>query len=506
MERSATIRTSRLRPARLVLAVALAALVLPAAAGADVRFAPALTSSASDPGVSAHNGVVAGNAAGDVVTAYAQKSGAVDHLYARIKPAGVAAFGAAADIGGASADAPAAAIAADGTVTVAWMQANPCAGSSVWIATAPPGAGFGPAAKVSDNAYYPRLAVAPDGTVLLLYGHDKGACVHEERAQVRPRTGSPTDVVISDPGYGSVSDADIGVDADGTATAAFVQSLTAAPYTHVLRVARRPAGGTWTGTTLSGPGTSGSALAVAPDGSAVVADNTKIPDGYAVEVRSRAAGETVFGAPQTVTDTTANDTLSGLAISSGGAAALTTARERATLRPPGTVAFDQAVPIGLPVSAADLVPAFTGHGELVLFDAERLAGASDFSLVARVREPGAGGALGAPQATGLASTTTSAASLSSFGANDVAAGWSNEPTGTSTFSAGVALGDGTPPELGAASAPSGGLAGAPLSFAVAPTDNLGIAGVQWAFGDGATATDTTTATRVRHSGRLELVG
>ena len=383
-------------------------------------------------------------------------------------------------------------MAADGTITVAWHEANPCSGASVWIATAPPGGTFGPAAKVSDNAFYPQLAVAPDGTVTLLYKHDKGSCVNEERAQVRPRTGSPTDTVISDPAYGSVFDASIGIDANGTATVAFVQSLKVAPFTHVLRTARRPAGGAWTGTNLGTTGDGDSALAVAQDGSAVIANARAIAAGYAVEVRSRDVGGISFGAPQTVTDTSDNHTLSGVAISNGGEAAVTTADEQLTVRPPGAVSFGQAAPIGLPVSAANLLPVFTGQGELVLFDAEQPAGASDYSLVARVRQGTAGAALGAPQPTGLTSTTTGAASLAPFGANDVAAGWQNEPSGATEFGAGVALGDGTPPALGQVSAPSDGLAGTPLSFGAAPTDNLGIAGVQWAFGDGATATGATT--------------
>ena len=173
---------------RLAMILVVVGLVVPAASRADVRFAPALASSASDPGVASQYDVVGGNAAGVVAAAYTQKVGAVYYIHARVKPAGTAAFGPAANLSGAHAESPAVAVAADGTITVAWHQATPCAGSSVWIATAPPGGPFGTAAKVSDNAFYPHLAVAPDGTVTLLYEHDKGSCVGEERAQVRPRT------------------------------------------------------------------------------------------------------------------------------------------------------------------------------------------------------------------------------------------------------------------------------------------------------------------------------
>jgi PKD domain len=475
----------------LVLAGALLAVVLPAGAQADVRFAPALTSPASAPGAYSAEGVVGGNSAGVVAAAYSQKVGAVPHLFARVKPAGSATFGPAKDLSLTHAGSPAAAVAADGTATVAWVQANPCVGSSLWIATAPPGEAFGPAVKVSDNAFNPALAVAPDGTVVLAYTHDKGGCAKEQRVNMRPRSGAPSDVVISDGAYGSVFDAEVGVDAAGNTTVAFVQSLTVAPFTYVLRVARKPAGGAWTAATLSGPGTNGSALAVAPDGGAIVAYNRKIPAGWAVDVRSRAAGATVFGPPQTVTDTSDNETLSGAAIRDGGAAAVTTGRQRATVRPPGAASFAQTAPIGLPADAGNLLPVFTAKGELVFFDPEK-SGAGDYSLVARVRQPTAGAPLGPPQPTGLTSSVTGDASLAPFGANNVAAGWSNYPTGASDFSVGVALGDGTPPAVGQVSAPAGGLPGAPLSFAAAPTDDLGIAGVQWSFGDGATAAGAAT--------------
>jgi hypothetical protein len=475
----------------IVPLVVLIGLVAPASAPADVRFGAALASSASEPGVNAQAPAVAGNAAGVVVAAYPQTAGAVYNTYARVKPAGTAAFGPPQSLTAASSDAPAAAVAPDGTITVAWQQASPCSGSSVWMATVPPGGAFGPKTKISDNAFFPKLAVAPDGTVVLVYDHDKGSCVHEERAQVRPRVGSPTDTVISDPAYGNTagSDVAIAIDGSGTAIAAFVQSLNAAPYTRVLRVARRPSGGAWTGTTLNGPNTEGSALSVSPDGHAVVADNTASASGHAVEVRSLAPGASMFSAPQAVTDFSVNDTVSGVAVADGGAAVVTTASEKVAARAPGAGAFAKAAPIGL-TGAANLLPVYTAKGELVLFDAEQLPGSSRFSLVARV-QPTPGGALGAPQPTGLDSDLTSEATLAQFGANDIAAGWYHRPQGGS-FQAGLALGDGTAPTLGALSAPSGGLAGTPLAFGATPSDNLGIAGVQWAFGDGAAAAGAST--------------
>jgi hypothetical protein len=73
---------------RLAMILVVVGLVVPAASRADVRFAPALTSSASEPGVSTGYSVVAGNAAGVAVSAYTQKVGAVYHAFARVKPAG----------------------------------------------------------------------------------------------------------------------------------------------------------------------------------------------------------------------------------------------------------------------------------------------------------------------------------------------------------------------------------------------------------------------------------
>ena len=498
MEREAVTHvepSAGIRPlfASVVLALALVVVMLPASALADVRFAPALTSSASDAGADAHEGVVAGNDAGVVATAYTQKAGAVYNVFARVKPAGTATFGQAKELSTASSGSPAATVAADGTVTAAWVQASPCAGASLWMATAPPGEPFGPATKVSDNAFAPDLAVTPNGTVVLVYKHDKGSCVIEQRANVRPRSGVPSDVVISNGAYGSIFDAQVRTDSSGATTVAFIQAQTAAPFTYVLQVARRAPDGVWNSWTHSGPGTSGSALAVAPDGGAVVAYNKKVAAGYATEVRSRAPGEAVFGQPQTVTDTSQNEPVAEVAIMDGGAAAVTTARDFATVRPPGAGSFPQTASIGLPVVAAALTPVFSRQGELIFFDAEPPADGADYALVARVRQPAAGSPLGPPQPTGLTSEVTGAPSLAAFGANNVAAGWANHPTGAGGFGVGLALGDGTPPALGPVSAPSEGTAGAALGFSAAPTDDLGIADVRWTFGDGAT-TDGAGAT------------
>jgi hypothetical protein len=471
------------------LCLMLASFTFPAAAGADVRFGSPLASSASDPAQAAQPPAVAGNAAGAVVAAYVQKDAGVDRLHVRVKPPGAAAPGEVQKLGGSAASFPAAAVAADGTVTVAWHQASPCAGSSVWIATAPPGGGFGLAQKVSDNAFDPHLDVAPSGTVALLYTHDKGSCVQEERAQIRPPGGSAVDVPVSDGAYGNVdgTHAAVGMDDSGTVIAAFVQSLKAAPFTNVLRVARRPAGGIWNATTLSGPGTNGGGLAVSRDGYAVVAYNRKIAAGYAVEVRPLAPGAASFGPPQTVTDLASNHTFGSVAVADGGSAAVTTGDEQLARRTAGNAPFGQAAAPGLGFSASSLTAAFSPRGELVLLDDEKVgAPAGPFSLVARVA-PTAGAALGPAQPTGLESDATGSPSVAAFGANNVAAGWQHRPPGAQQFRAGVALGDGTPPELGGVSAPSGGPVATPLAFGVTPKDDLGLADVQWAFGDGATA-------------------
>jgi hypothetical protein len=467
-------------------------LIAPAGARADVRFGPALASTASDPATNATPPALAGNAAGVVAAAYSQDN----HVYARIKPTGTATFGAPSPLGGVHAESPAAAVAADGTVTVAWQEANPCVGSSVWIATAPPGGAFGSPVKISANAFLPHLAVAPDGTVMVLYSRDIGSCKHEVRVQIRPRSGSPEDTPISDAAYGSANstDAAIGIDDNGNAYAAFPQSLSVSPFTEVLRIARRPAGGSWTATTYTASQPSDSVLAVAPDGHVIVANDTRIPAGWATEVRSLAPGESTFGPPQTVTDTSDNDPLAGAAIANGGAAAITTSHHL-TVRATGTAMFPTATAAaGVPVSASDLFPSFTANGEFVLFDVEQPSGSTEYALAARV-QPTPGDPLGPMQATGLTSDATGDPVLAPFGTNDVAAGWEHRPDGASTFRAGIAMGDGAAPVLGAVSAPQTGPAGSALAFTVAPTDELGIADVQWGFGDGAqvTGTDTTHA-------------
>ncbi len=114
----------------------LMALVFPVVARADVRFGSALASSASDPNVQAGAPVVAGNADGLVVAAFPGPTGGEDHIWARVKPAGAADFGAPRELSIAEASRAAA---VDGTVTVAWQKGGGCMGSSVWIATVPPG-------------------------------------------------------------------------------------------------------------------------------------------------------------------------------------------------------------------------------------------------------------------------------------------------------------------------------------------------------------------------------
>lgn len=490
-----TVRTSSFFPAgalrSLGLALAMAALVAlaaPVAASADVHFGSALASQASAAGVGAQTPTLAGNDAGVVATAYAQKVGAVNHVFARVKAAGTAAFGAPQELSTVSSGQPASAVAADGTVTVAWQQANACAGSSVWVATAPPGGGVGPAVKVASNAFDPQPVVTPDGTVMVLYTVAGASCTPQVvHVQVRPRAGAPVDSVISDSGYGEAdpNHTSIGVDASGTAIVAFTQHLSVSPFSTVLRVARRPAGGAWTATTLSGPTKSDSALAVARDGHAVVAYGTTANNnGNAIEARSLAPGASVWGGSESLTNTSSNEPLSGVAVADGGAAVVTTDFEDVAVRPAGASSFGNAVPVGLS-AASDLIPVFSAKGELALVDLEKLPGSNRFSLVARMQAPGA--PLGAAQATGLDSDSTGGIVAAAFGANDIATGWANRLPGSLTFTAGLALGDGTPPTVGAVSAPAAGVAGTPLGFGSTPSDDLGIADVAWTFGDGASA-------------------
>ena len=162
------------------------------------------------------------------------------------------------------------------------------------------------------------------------------------------------------------------------------------------------------------------------------------------------------------------------------------------MRPPGAVSFGQAAPIGLPVSAANLLPVFTGQGELVLFDNEQPAGASDYSLVARVRQGAAGAAFGPPQPTGLTSTATGPPRWRpSAPTTWPRAGRTSRPARPNS-APGWRWATARRRRSDQVSAPADGPAGTPLSFGSAPTDDLGIAGVKWAFGDGATATGAAT--------------
>ena len=86
--------------------------------GSDPRWRPPPRT----PNVQADAPVVAGNADGLVVAGFRGLRGGEDHIWGRVKPTGVADFGAPRELSIAEASRPAAVVAADGTVTVAWQQ------------------------------------------------------------------------------------------------------------------------------------------------------------------------------------------------------------------------------------------------------------------------------------------------------------------------------------------------------------------------------------------------
>jgi hypothetical protein len=444
---------------RRIFAVAsvalLAGLAAPLTASADLRFDPSLDATLTSPGVAGQQPELAGNAAGVASAIYLEKVGAVYHAFVRVKAAGTTSFGAAHELSTVSTDHVATAVAADGTVSATWQEGSACVGSKIFIATAPPGGAFGSPVKVADNAYNPELAVAPDGTVFALYTHEVGLCAHEVHVQVRPRQGSPVDSTISDPNFGSTDAgvASIGVDGAGTAIAAFTQSQTKSPFAHILRVARRPAGGAWSTATFAGPTTNGARLGVSPDGHGVVAYSGAGASGHTVEVRSVIPDPIILGGSQTVTNASVNHVLSGLAVADGGVAVVTTTAGGVARRAAGAAKFGTAADLGLS-QVAGLVPALTAGGDLALFDIEKLPGADRFSLVARV-EP-KGGSLSGPLPTGLDSDSTGQPNVVAFGANDVVAGWNPRAAGAKEFVSALALGDGRPPAPASPPAPAGG--------------------------------------------------
>lgn len=154
-----------------------------------------------------------------------------------------------------------------GSTVAAWRTTT---GQPVEVRTHGPGGGWGPRHTVGGrNARDPAVAVAPDGTaVVLVQAYDRN-----RRAAITAYTSRDdfhTAVVVS-PGDAGARRPQVAVDARGRATAIWVRDVGA--RSGVVQAAVQQSGGRWGApVTISDEGhIEGTSLAVAPDGTAIAA-------------------------------------------------------------------------------------------------------------------------------------------------------------------------------------------------------------------------------------------
>jgi hypothetical protein len=415
------------------------------------------------------------NPSGTAVVAWKQGA-AID---AAIRdPGGV--FGAASTLSAStSTDDPWVSINDDGMAVASWDDTDTGACASLpsghWAFHASvrqPDGGFGPFETVCDaphasigpTIFTPRTAIDPQGDVVATwvneYSDGSGTNFDVEWAY-RPAGGSftgatpqvLTDMLNAPGGAGSYA-ADVGIDAEGRATAVW-------PFNDgtktVIRTAVRPAGPTTsfgsTGT-VSDPLAAGNAgsprLAIDPTTNDAVAAWVQCPSTCQVEAAARASGAG-FQAPQ--------------ALSAPGASA--------NFGP--EVAFD-------PSGSASVI--WSGPSP-------DIAGTQ---VQATSRPPGTGQSFGAVTTISTDDPSLSPA-LAFDGEGNAIAVWEHDTTTPSTGAILQYAGyDAAPPDIQSVSSPNG-VAGEPLSFSADVSERWSTTTITWDFGDGA----VTTGANVSHT-------
>ncbi len=239
---------------------------------------------------------------------------------------------------------PRVAVAADGTVTGAWIRSDG-ANWRVQVASRAPGSGgtWGLAATLStagEDAATPELAAAADGAVTVVWSSLSG--VHYRVfAATRPAGGSwSAPQALSDDGQDAASP-QVAVAADGTATVVWRRS----DGSHdLVETVSRPVGGGWSAAeTLSAPGESGlnPQVAVAADGSAIVVWDRFDGSHDRVQASQRPAGG-AWSAPETISDAGQSASTPQVVIAADGTATAawrrsdgTDERIQAASQPPG---------------------------------------------------------------------------------------------------------------------------------------------------------------------------
>ncbi len=255
----------------------------------------------STPGVDSYEPQIAIAPDGVATVAWYRWDGTSATVQAATRPAGAAVFGAPEDISvaGGSAYLQQIAVGPDGAVTVVWRRSNGT-NSIVQAATRPAGAtSFGAPVDLSapgQDATRPEVAVGPGGLTAVVWQRSDGSNTIIQaatRAAGSTTFSAPQD--LSAPGQ-SAEVPQVAIGSDGAMTAVW-RRFDAGPTQSIIQVATRPAGATSFGAPqdLSPAGQFGfdPQVAVAPDGAPTAVWSLNGAS-YIIQAATRATGSTTF--------------------------------------------------------------------------------------------------------------------------------------------------------------------------------------------------------------------
>ena len=225
---------------------------------------------------------------------------------------------------------PQVAVAPDGTAIVVWRRSNG-ADSIIQAAIRPPGGTFGAPVDLSatgQGAYNPGVAVSSDGTATVVWDRSNGTN-NMVQAVTRPPGGSfgaPVDLSVAGQ---DADDPDIGVASDGTATV--VWRRYDGSHFVVQATTRQPGGSFGTPVDLSAAdqGAYAPHVAVAPDGATAVVWSRYDGTSDIVQAATRPPNGS-FGAPVDLSATGRDADEPQVSLVSGGAATVTWLRSNGT--------------------------------------------------------------------------------------------------------------------------------------------------------------------------------
>ncbi len=264
---------------------------------------------------------------------------------ATTRPPGAPSFGVPVDLSMAGEDAtfPVIAVAPDGTATAVWTRRS---GSyfTVQAATRPPGGSFGIPVDLStagQNATAPKIAIALDGTATAVWAQGSGPH-YVIQAATRPPGGSfGTPVDLSMAGQDAYFP-EIATAPDGTTTTVWYRSNGS---NSTIQSATRPPGGSFFGVPvdLSTPGQDAyfPDIATAPDGTTTTVWYGSNGSNDLIQAATRPSGSSFFGVPQDLSMAGQDSSAPRIAIAPDGTATVVWRRSngsnnivQAATRPP----------------------------------------------------------------------------------------------------------------------------------------------------------------------------